>query len=138
MANFSTVHATPISFNVNGATTAETVIATTDFLPVNVGGEGYVVQANLNNVLSNASASTLRLRVRQNTLTGTVVADSGALTTAAGANVQTECNGLDGAPAGTAQGPMVYVVTIQAAATAQSQTSTGLLTVNYATSGQQG
>jgi hypothetical protein len=129
MAIATLVHAAAVSASVTGFGTTETVIAVSDIEPTNIGGEGYYVHGELGNVLTNAGASTLRLRVRQgNGITGTVVADSGPMTTAAGANVNISCGGVDGSPASQ------YSLTVQAGAAAQAGTSTGALLVGNASS----
>lgn len=126
----SLIHAQAVSFNVSTAGTAETVIAVSDVVPPNVGGEGYAVLAEIGNILGNASASTCRVRIRQGTTTsGTIVADSGANTVPAAANYSTSCGGVDNSPVSQ------YCLTIQNSLASQSQTSTGIFAVSFASSG---
>lgn len=130
MANSTLLHVQAVSTNVSTAGTTETVIGVSDILPTNVGGEGYALLAEIGNIIGNASASTCRVRIRQgNGITGTVVADSGPNTIAAGANFSTSCGGVDPNPASQ------YSFTIQNSAAAQSATSTGMLAVGFASSG---
>ena len=129
MASMSLLHAQPISTSVSAAGTTETVIAVSDIVPTNVGGEGYTVFMEIGNIIGNASASTCRVRIRQgNGITGTVIADSGPNTVPAGANFSTSCGGVDPNPASQ------YCATIQNSAAAQAGTSTGMIAVSFATS----
>lgn len=132
MPNATLVHAQGFSSSISAAGTSETVLAVSDIVPANIGGEGYVVFAELGNVIGNASASTCRLRIRQGTTTsGTVVADSGPNTVPAAANFSTSCGGVDSSPV------TQYCLTVTNSAAAQAGTSTGFLAVAFATSSSQ-
>lgn len=124
-------HATGFSVSTTGFGTTETVVAVSDIESTNIGGEGYLVSGFIGNVTGNASASTIRLRIRQgNGITGTIVADTGNITVAAAAVVTAMVAGVDASPASQ------YSLTFTASAATQAGTSTGALAVSAASSAQ--
>lgn len=126
--------------NVTAATgtvasqTTEAVLLTTPVLPATAeGGQGNYLSGAVY-MPAAAAASVVRVRVRQGSLTGTVVFDSGASpantvgTAAVGINIPISAVDSSAASAGVAQ----YVVTVAASAGATGAGTTGTLVVSYA------
>jgi len=103
-------------------TTTETVAVTSDILPLSpIGGEGYNV-CGLVNITAGTATTAVVVRVRQNSLTGTVVGNAltHTLAAAAVANIAFDVQDFSAAATPVAQ----YVVTVQQTA------ATGNGTVN--------
>lgn len=91
-------------------TTSETVAATgTTVTENNPGGQGVIVYGVVN-VTSGTLTTALVIRVRQNSLTGSVVGAAQTITTTATNSVSIPFHVLDTA---TLTGPINYVVTVQ-------------------------
>lgn len=101
---------------------AETIVATLPTIGDLGIGVGVKLEANLKLTIG-ASGTTTQVRVRQTNVSGTVVADSGAITTAAAGVFNIDCLGIDTAPTLPGQ---VYVVTVQVANAAAASTVTPL------------
>ncbi len=110
---------------VTATTTTETVVVTSDDLPLAAsGGEGVLVEGVVN-FLAGTAATAVVLRVRQNTLTGTLVGVAQTYTLAAGATASIPFAVLDSSAASTPSAQ--YVVTVQQTA------ATGNGTANLST-----
>lgn len=108
--------------------TSEAVVGTTPALPdVAVGGDGYVVSGTLV-FTGNAAASTCTVKVRRDSVSGTSVYSSGAITVAAAAVVAIPFTCIDQGASGT--GVSQYVVTqTNSAAAGNSGAIAGCITV---------
>ena len=110
---------------VNVPTTTETVVVTSDDVPLTMsGGEGVSVRGVVN-MLAGTATTAVVLRVRQNTLTGTLVGVAQTFTLAAGATASIPYSVLDTTASTTPVSQ--YVVTMQQTA------ATGNGTANIAT-----
>lgn len=104
--------------------TAETVMATTPTVStVAVGGQGNYI-AGVLTFTGNASASTCVIKVRQNSISGTTVYTSPAVTVAAAAVMSIPFAALDTAAAGAGVANYVVTATASLAATAGVCTAT--------------
>lgn len=109
---------TTVVTNPTMVTTAETVIATLTAISPSTGGEPIALTAWADITLA-ASTTGLTLRVRRQSLTGTVVATAGPIAATASARViaDMDCTDFPGDVAG-----FVYVLTAQAAAASANAT----------------
>lgn len=107
----SVTHTQMATSAVTVTTTSETVLDTSDILTLApLGGEGNRVHGVLN-FTTGAGTTAVVVRVRQNTLTGTVVGNAQTVTAAAAATLSIPYDVLD---VGAASTPVQqYVVTIQ-------------------------
>ena len=104
---------------------AETVIATSDDLPLSqTGGEGYEI-SGVANILAGTATTAVVLRVRQNSLTGTIIGAAATHTLAAAASASIPFSVVDTAAATSP--PNLYVLT------AQQTAGTGNGTANVVT-----